>query len=109
VNSIETTTDPVTLRRKLARSRYRMDQLREMIAEQPTHRGECDDCHLPGQLRTDPDEPEAGWQYCVACIRHRQDVTARRIQLLQRRLRDLHEPEELRAHEVPMLPGYEGG
>lgn len=88
-------TNADTLRRKLARRRCRMDTLREMLGSHAGTVGECDGCHLDRlPLYDDPDEPLAGWQFCANCIRTEQGKIARHIQLIQRRLRELNEPEE---------------
>lgn len=83
------------LRAKLARRRQRMDELRDMLWAGRSI-GECDNCHLDRlELSAeDPSEP-GGWQYCRACIREMQHRIARHIQLIQRRLRELGQPEDL--------------
>lgn len=59
-------------RAALAAALRRVDTLHAMKAAGPTSRGCCDDCHgEPFSLYDDPDEPEAGWQFCRPCLDRR--------------------------------------
>lgn len=75
-------------RAELRRALHRSDELREMAEAGPTRRGCCDDCHHePVDLYDDPDEPQAGWQYCPGCLGKRRQSNAQRIADAQARCR----------------------
>lgn len=77
-------------RRELRAAVHRLNELQEMTEAGPSRRGCCDDCHQePVDLYDDPDEPDAGWQYCRPCLDRRRQSNKVRIARAQAQCRAL--------------------